>query len=337
MRYIGSKERLLGFIDAAFEKHGVSGSGLLDAFAGTARVGAHFRKKGWRVVSCDLMYYSHTLARTMIACERTLDFSGLPCGRQDNPLEKAVSLLNALPPRKGFIWKNYSPEGGRMYYTAENAMKLDAARLAIEEWRAGGLLTDGEYFALIASVIETAPFYANVNGVFAAYRKMWDKRALKPLRFRVPEIPDGPKGQAFCGDTVDFLDKIDADVLYLDPPYNQRQYAPNYHILETLAAYDDPEIQGISGMRNYSAQKSLFCGAKTALPELRRYLESPRWKWLVLSYNSEGLMPHEAIMDAMSAHGAAFVEEREYPRFKSHASSAKGEAVKERLYIVKRK
>lgn len=350
MRYIGSKESLLDFIDGAFAKHGIAGKGFLDAFAGTCRVGMRFRRNGWRVAACDLMYYSYVMQRASIACAREPEFAGLPLKPAglllDSPMDQAMSLLDSLPPRQGFIWRNYTPEGTaelprqRKYYTGENGAKIDAARLAIEEWKAEGRLTEDEYYVLVAAVVETVPFYANVAGVYAAFQKTWDPRAVKQMRFRAPEIAKGPQGRAYFGDTADFLDEIDADVFYLDPPYNQRQYAPNYHLLETIAAYDSPSIRGVTGLRDYSAQKSLFCNAATGIRELGRYLANDRWKWLVLSYNNEGIMPHEAIMDTMSAYGHVAVEEYGYPRFKSNsngASMGRRKSIIERLYIVGRR
>lgn len=349
MRYIGSKESLLDFIDGAFARHGIVGNGFLDAFAGTCRVGIHFKKHGWRVVACDLMYYSYVMQRAYISCAQKPEFAGLelkPTGMLlDSPMDQAMALLDSLRPEQGFIYQNYTPEGTaelsrlRMYYTGENGAKIDAARLAIEKWKAEDRLTEDEYYILVTSVVETVPFYANVAGVYAAFQKTWDPRAVKKMRFRAPKIVKGPAGEGHFGDTAQFLDGINADVFYLDPPYNQRQYAPNYHLLETIAAYDSPEIRGVTGMRDYSSQKSLFCNAESGIRELGRYLANERWKWLVLSYNNEGIMSHEAIMDTMTAFGSVALEEYEYPRFKSNSnglSSGRRKNIRERLYIVRR-
>ena len=349
MRYIGNKENLLDFIDGAFQKHGITGNAILDAFAGTCRVGMNFRRKGWKVIASDLMYYSYVIQRASIVCAHEPEFSGLelkPSGLLlDTPLIRALKHLDMLPPSYGFIYRNYTPEGTRelprqrMYYTGENGARIDAARLAIEQWRSDGRLTDDEYFVLVAAVVETVPFYANVAGVYAAFQKTWDPRAVKKMRFRAPEIISKQPGECYCGDTAEILANIDADVFYLDPPYNQRQYAPNYHLLETIAAYDSPKIKGVSGMRDYSSQKSLFCNAETGIRELDRYLAASSWRWFILSYNNEGIMLHDAIMDVMAKYGKVILEEYEYPRFKSNnngLSSGRRKNIRERLYIVGR-
>ena len=110
-----------------------------------------------------------------------------------------------------------------------------------------------EYFVLLACLIETVPFYANISGVYAAFQKKWDPRAIKRLILRPIEIVINSKtNYSFNENSVNLINKIKADIFYLDPPYNQRQYAPNYHILETIAKYDNPEIKGVSGLRNYT-------------------------------------------------------------------------------------
>ena len=114
------------------------------------------------------------------------------------------------------------------------------------------------------------------------------------------------------------LNQINTDILYLDPPYNERQYAPNYHILETIARYDNPEIRGVTGMRNYDSQKSRFCKASTALEDLDKVARIATYEYLVLSYNSEGIMPQHNILDVLSQYGEVELEQFEYLRFKSN-------------------
>jgi len=137
---------------------------------------------------------------------------------------------------------------------------------------------------------------------------------------------------------TDDLDKIDVDILYMDPPYNERQYAPNYHILETVAKYDNPEISGVTGIRDYKTQKSRFCNSKTALEDLDTVAKIAKFKYLVLSYNSEGIMPQEKIIETLEKYGKVSLEQFEYARFKSNnnglAKSRK--TVFEQLYILEK-
>lgn len=133
--------------------------------------------------------------------------------------------------------------------------------------------------------------------------------------------------------------KHEYDIIYLDPPYNQRQYAPNYHLLETIAKYDSPEVKGISGMRNYENQKSGFCNAEKALSELEIILQSKNYKYLLLSYNNEGIMPQKEITTLLQKFGNLNLIEYDYLRFKSNSN---GEAknkkfIKEQLYVLAKK
>jgi adenine-specific DNA-methyltransferase len=134
------------------------------------------------------------------------------------------------------------------------------------------------------------------------------------------------------------LEKIKADIFYLDPPYNERQYAPNYHILETVAKYDSPKIKGVTGMRQYDEQKSKFCNAETALQELERVTKFGKYKFLILSYNSEGIMPQAKIMAILNKYGKTKFVEFEYLRFKSNSNgdSKHKKFIKEQLFILEK-
>jgi len=191
---------------------------------------------------------------------------------------------------------------------------------------------------LLACLIESVPFFANILGVFAAYKKDWDRRALKPFELkRINIIKNNTKNFVFNIDSRELLNKFDYDIIYLDPPYNQRQYAPNYHLLETIAKYDNPEIKGVSGMRNYDNQKSVFCNREKALNELEHIVLSGNYKYLLLSYNNEGLMPQNEIIKILEKKGKVILKEYDYLRFKSNnnGKSSKMKYIKEQLYILK--
>ncbi len=110
------------------------------------------------------------------------------------------------------------------------------------------------------------------------------------------------------------------DILYLDPPYNERQYAPNYHILETIAKWDKPKIKGVTGMRPYEEQKSEFCNAKTGIKALREIIEKNNFKHLLLSYNDEGIMPEKEILKLFNKSGKREIAEQNYQRYKSNSN-----------------
>lgn len=351
MRYIGNKESLIDRIYQEMVLRNVVGKSFFDVFSGTASVAKFFKKLDYRVISSDLMYYSYILQKSYIGNNSEPCFSKLSNILYDieadnlfsTNIHKVLKYLNGLKSRKGFIYNNYTPDGTlelekpRMYYTGQNGVFIDKVRMQIEDWYNSDLLTENEYFILISSLIETVPFYANISGVYAAFHKKWDSRALKPMYLREPEIIiNSHQNECYQCDSANLIDKVEADIFYLDPPYNQRQYAPNYHILETIAKYDNPEIKGVSGMRDYSSQKSKFCNAFTALDELEKFVKCGKYKHLILSYNNEGIMSDGSIIEVLKSNNDNIeIVDFDYLRFKSnnHSNSHK-KFIKEKLYIV---
>lgn len=351
MRYIGNKENILDTIYSILEKNKIKGESFFDFFAGTTNVSRFFKTKGYKVFSSDILYLSYCLQKAYIENNEEPSFSSLipllpalPYSELfSSPLNKVVGFLNTLEPIKGFIYENYTPGGTcelerpRTYFLDENGGRIDAIRVKIEEWKSNGLLTDSEYFILLACLIETVGFYSNIAGVYAAFQKHWDPRALKPLTLKTIElVSNSQDNKVFCADSMELINNIDIDILYLDPPYNERQYAPNYHILETIAKYDNPSVRGVTGMRDYSNQKSRFCRANTALEDLDKIASTAKFKYLVLSYNSEGIMPQEKIIETLQKYGQVKLEQFEYARFKSNNNglAKTKKTVFEQLYIL---
>jgi len=150
-------------------------------------------------------------------------------------------------------------------------------------------------------------------------------------------VPSKHKHIVANEDALAFAEKTkQVTLLYLDPPYNARQYAPNYHILETIARADSPPLRGVSGLRDYAEQKSEFCSRKTALRALSQIIEAADYQHLVLSYNEDGIMPDDEIMRLLKRHGKVAVMEKDYARYKSNNGGSGRTRVKERAYRVKR-
>lgn len=360
MRFIGNKENLIPQIYTILEKHNIiqDSKRFFDMFAGSSSVGRFFKAKGFSVYSCDLLYSSYCLQRAYLQnnalpCFKGLDISSQSQNTRDlfaSNYQKLLAFLNDIQPKQGFIYQNYAPSGTldlanpRMYFSDENAMQIDAIRLQIEVWKKEGAINEDEYFILLATLIESVSFYANVAGVYAAFCKTWDKRALKTFALKeLNLLHSAQECFCYCGDSVDILESLKYktfDILYLDPPYNARQYAPNYHLIETIARYDNPNIKGIAGLREWQQQKSQFCNAKTALNALAKILELKNYKYLVLSYNSEGLLQKEEIekllkQSLLKQDAKLHFEEIKYPRFKSNHN--KGDKfIKEYLWILRK-
>jgi adenine-specific DNA-methyltransferase len=355
MRFIGCKENLLDFIETFVKEKDIRGNVFCDLFAGTGSVAKRFKKLGYKVISSDLLYFSYVLQKVYIEQNQYPKFSKLLKRLKIDPVEEmlfasdsqnakeVIKYLNNLEGKGGFIYKNYSPEGTqgqtyiRKYFTGENAKKIDAIREKIKEWEKAGLINQQEYFFLLCALIEAVPFVANISGVYAAFLKEWDKRAFKKLTLEMPEIIKSEEThRVFNINGLNVLDQVKGiDILYLDPPYNERQYAPNYHILETIAKWDKPHIKGVTGMRTYDDQKSEFCNAKTGIKALGEILKKRNFKHLILSYNDEGIMPEKEIMDLFNKSGKTEVAKQNYQRFKSNSKGEQKDGVKEKLYYLK--
>ena len=352
MRFIGNKENLLDKIYQVMQSKNIQGSSLFDVFAGTTSVSRYFKKLNYQVYSSDLLYFSYVLQQAYIVNNAELNFETLLAkfnfqSKQlfASPLNIVIEYLNQISPVEGFISQNYTPIGTseleipRMYFSDENGMLIDAIRQQIENWKTENLINQNEYFVLLACLIETVPFYANILGVFAAFQKQWDVRAVKKLILRPVEfVINKQENQSFNENSVNLVSEIKADIFYLDPPYNQRQYAPNYHLLETIAKYDSPEIKGVGGLRDYQNQKSKFCNASTAIQELEKVAKLGKFKTLILSYNTEGIMPQEKILATLQQFGKVEIVEFEYLRFKSNnnGESKTQKFIQEQLYILQK-
>jgi len=355
MRFIGCKENLLDFIETFVKQKDIKGNVFCDLFSGTGSVAKHFKKLGYKIISSDILFFSYVLQKVYIEQNKYPKFTKLLKHLKIDPVEETlftsnsqsakeiIKYLNNLEGVEGFIYKNYSPEGtkgqaySRKYFTGDNSKRIDATREKIEEWKKSNLINEEEYYFFLASLIEAVPFVANISGTYSAFLKEWDKRAFKKLTLEVPEIIKSDEThKVYHNDGLKVLDQVKGvDILYLDPPYNERQYAPNYHILETIAKWDEPEIKGITGMRSYKNQKSEFCNPKTGVKALDKIINKGNFKHLLLSYNDDGIMPEGEILKLFNNAGKSEVAEQSYQRYKSNSNGDQKDGVKEKIYYLK--
>lgn len=352
MNYIGSKRSLLEFLEKSIDKVvDKKCSVFCDLFAGTGMVGSYFKKKGFSIIANDIQYYSFVLNKQYIENHDPLEFKQL---EKDLPRLKIIDIekkkdfvcefLSNLKGLNGFIFQNYCLGGSknkefqRQYFSDENGMKCDAIRTKIEKWKNDGLINNKEYYFLLATLIETIDRYANTASVYGAYLKQLKKSAQKTFMLKPAELIINDKvHKVFNEDINQIVEKIEGDILYLDPPYNHRQYATNYHILETIAKYDNPEIYGKTGLRDYKNQKSLYCSRTQVKKTFKDLILKAKTKYIFLSYNNEGLMTHNYIKEVMSLRGKYGYFTKEYNRFKADKDKNrkyKSESTTEYLHYV---
>lgn len=342
MKYIGNKTRLLDFISASMKDAGLPHAGVfIDIFGGTGSVGNFFKQQGYQIISNDIMTYSYIIQYARIYIQSMPVFSKI----SNNGIDGVLKILNDPQLKtQGFVYDNYAPGGQyhRQYFSDENASRIDAVREKIELWKQSGQLSQDEYFILLASLIDAADFVANISGTYGAYLKIWRSMALKPLTLKVPDIFNNHKQNiVYQQNANDLIQHITGDILYLDPPYNERQYAPNFHVLETLSIWDKPTLKGKTGQRDYTDKKSEYCQKNKAIYALADIVNKAKVKYIILSYNNEGIIPRDKIMQILTSKGSVKEYVQEYRRFRTENNNDKrhykdcDDKVTEHLYIVK--
>ena len=307
MNYIGSKLSLMDFlVDSVEQICGKSSGVFADLFAGTGVVGATFKKKGFKILANDIQHYSYVLNKHYIENSETIDSS-------------LLAYLNHLDELEGFVYKNYcaGSGSGRNYFTDENGKKCDAIRTEIECLYSRGEISENQYYYLLASLINSVDKCANTASVYGAFLKHIKKSALKKFDLELLPIIDGEAGTVFNEDANNLIPKVSGDILYLDPPYNARQYCANYHVLESISRYDNPVLSGKTGLRDYNGQRSLYCSIKTVESSFDALLSNADFKYIFLSYNNEGLMSFDTIRSIMSKYGKYERFTKEHHRFRA--------------------
>ena len=154
--------------------------------------------------------------------------------------------------------------------------------------------------------------------MYGAFLKHVKKSAQKEFELELLPIIDGDRrSKVYNEDIAELITRINGDILYLDPPYNERQYCANYHVLETISRYDSPELKGKTGLRDYKSQKSDFCSSKTVVDAFEHIIKHADFQYIFLSYNNEGLMPFDTIRGVMEKYGAYEMFCTDYRRFKA--------------------
>jgi adenine-specific DNA-methyltransferase len=359
LRYIGNKTRLLDFIGRTLRARGITAGSAVDPFSGTASVAAALKRWGFRVHASDVMEYGHVFARAYVAHDGCTPLPGGDAVAERSPpaqpcaVRAALERLNAVPPRPGFMHDEYTPAGGagavhgRMYFTPENGARIDAMRDTLRAWQQGGAIDAATYFLLLAALIEGADRVANTTGVYAAYVKSWQPNALRPIRLEMPAVTPGAGSSAGRGDALEVVRaRPDFDLLYLDPPYNNRQYTGYYHVPELIATgwYDGGiEPRGKTGLVTDPAKRSDWSRRGHCEGALETLIATARCRHIVLSYNSEGLIPERSIERILRTHGNPATYRRHQTSYRRYRADADGvgrryraDRVREYLYCVSR-
>lgn len=288
IKYIGSKRTLIPVILETVRR-AANAHSVIDLFSGTSRVGHALKAAGYRVLSNDHNAYAATLARCYVQAdaEDVID-----------DVKRLVREFNGMKGTPGYFTETFCVKS--RFFQPKNGERIDAIREAIA---AKGLEPELEAVMLV-SLMEAADRVDSTTGLQMAYLKQWAARAHNDIELRVPHVlprAKHGKGGATGLDALEAAKLLEADVAYIDPPYNQHSYLGNYHVWESLVRWDKPEVYGIACKRvDVRQRQSAFNSRPQFSGVMRRLLNAIRAPVMVVSFNNEGYLA-KAEMEAMLA------------------------------------
>ncbi|MBM65570.1 MAG: DNA methyltransferase [Myxococcales bacterium] len=303
IKYLGSKRTLLPAILARVDAlDGVAT--VLDLFSGTARVGHALKGAGYQVHANDLNAYATTLARCYVEADEE---------RHAAPAKRLIEELNALPGTPGKFTQTYCVES--RFFQAKNGARIEAMRHQIQAWQLEPILEA----VLLTALMEAADRVDSTTGVQMAYLKEWAPRAHKDIELRLPSLlpqaAAGP-GRVYHGDALETAGQVEADLAYLDPPYNQHKYLGNYHLWETLVRWDDPEVYGVARKRvDVRERKSPYNSRPRAFAAFEALIDAVQAPKILISFSDEGFIGREQMESLLSTRGNLQTFEHDFRRY----------------------
>ena len=328
-RYIGSKEKLASTIIDIIKNDCPNAHSVIDLMAGTGLFSLALRKNGYKVIASDVMSYSYHHLVVNLLLNEPPKFEGLKLEDRQSKYKEVLDILNSRKPIKGYFFKEFSPEGNptagckpRKYFTSENAAKIDAIRDTIKKWHDNRQITDNEHSLLLHDLIMAVNDIANIAGTYGHYLSHFVKRATDPILLTPTTFDRDPNidHEVRRGYAEELSVGLTGDVCYIDPPYIKRQYAANYHVLETIAREDCPDAIGESGLRPWRDQYSNFCSKVKIRSSFDKILRGLNCNQIYISYSEDGLLSLDDMFTFLSQYGEVKLHQMKYKRFKSNNS-----------------
>lgn len=320
-RYLGSKQKMLDFILKTVSENIGSIDSVADIFGGTGVVADLFRKQNKKVIVNDILYSNFVSFQTWFSNE-DVDI---------HKVSHIIDELNNLSPKKGYVSKNF----GGAYFSEENAGKIDSIREEIEKYKSGN---QREYFMLLTSLLYAMDKVANTVGHYDAYRKKMDY--CKEIYLRVPEYNENNQNEIYNKDANKLVKEIYADLVYIDTPYNSRGYENAYHVLENIAEWKKPDVEGVAKKAVNRSEKGSDYTKSKAPQAFEDLILNINAKYILVSYNnmnkkgnsrSNAKISNEEIIEILSKRGKVQVFETDFSPFTTGKS--KIENHKELLYL----
>lgn len=323
-RYFGSKASTANIVtDLALV--GLDGiNTVADAFGGLGNIGAEFKKRGHAVTTCDLLAFPHAFQHVRIECQKRPSFRKLRselgvCSEQD-----IVKMLNSPDLASAWFKTEYSDQ--RLFFTEENALRIGSAWSKICIWSESDWISKNEEKFLIASLLNSLDAVANTAGTYYAHLKGLGRKPLKTFNFKWLDITDGPiAGTSLQGDALECLKGKKFDILYLDPPYNDRDYSRYYHLPETLSQLKEIDIDSSSkaGLPVSRPTAGSFIRSAMRLPYLAELIESVTWERLVVQYADGAYIPLSDLKNLLCQYGELEITEIQALGYQSRNGSRK--------------
>ena len=332
-RYLGNKTRLTDWIVGEIVRILPVGASIADPMCGTASVSLSLARAGYSVTAADALTFPVIHARTRLLAKQAPSFKAL------GGYEKALQWMRSAAPVEGYFFREFGEAGRpangrapRLYFSANNAAQIDGVRNSIRKLALSGDITEIEHSVLLHHLILATNKVANISGTYGYFLRKLSRPALQPLTFDPIEFEYTPGNHEVLQGLVEEQAPIlRVDAVYLDPPYTKRQYAGNYHILETLAREDEPVAAGDGGLRPWTNQASGFCYRRTAGQAFRQTLSQLSVKHVFISYSEDGQIQEDELLSILSDFGKVTLHEQPHVRYRSNDRVKQG-SVLEQLY-----
>lgn len=323
-RYLGNKFSMTDFIRSSIESRMAKIESVMDIFAGTGSVSRAFADK--RLIVNDILYSNHL--------SNTAWFS--PEGYRPRLVADFVAFMNSIQSSSpNYMRKNF----GDTYFSKDDSSKIGEARELVEAAKKNSLIDFREFAILVTSIIYGMDRTANTVGHYDAYRRNGDysKKLVFPLI--LPTVSNHPGNLCLNMDATRLAGEIECDLLYMDPPYNSRQYCDAYHLLENVARWEKPPVEGVARKMDRTGMKSDF-NTRKAATAMRALVASAKAKCIALSYNnmaekgndrSNAKISDADIMEILGEKGEVEMFERSYKAFSTGKSNIPDNA--ERLFL----
>jgi adenine-specific DNA-methyltransferase len=273
-RYLGNKNSLLEFINEIIENKVGEFSSFCDVFAGTGTVGSYFNSKNVKIISNDLLYHNYISSSSFL-------------GEENFDREKIENIINDLNDLRPHRENYFSEHFGDRYFSKEVALKIGAIREEIRNLYQENQIYTKEKQILITSLIYSMDRIANTVGHYDAYIKKPIREQKLNLEILEVNLEKNRGNKVYNCNANRLIRDIECDILYLDPPYNSRQYSDAYHLLENLAYWEKPEVFGVAKKFDRSKIKSDY-NKTNATEVFRDLIENAKAKYILLSYNNMG-------------------------------------------------